>query len=272
MLSLFLSLAIYMQVEALVAQLGDNDFRTREAASAKLLEVGSPALPRLALAASSDTDLEIQHRAERLIPEIKIKKRSVVRSSLLKITNKPMLNGWAGVGVVIKSDENESIGLTSYGSFNKFSVEIDGAEYQAKILSKSVSDSIVLFSFPKGGLTPVGFAEVDEPSSQAFVIDPYADTPVDRELNWLKNDTIYGPIFEAGDSSIRFGTFIFDFENSKPVIRGTAHYTLSGYQGKTGHFLSSSSTKFLRDYVKNPPKSTDTETVPPSGEYDPAQP
>ena len=55
------------QVDALINQLGDVDFKTREAATDKLLAMGSAALPALKAAITSAGDPEICSRADALV-------------------------------------------------------------------------------------------------------------------------------------------------------------------------------------------------------------
>jgi hypothetical protein len=57
-------------VEALVRQLGDEDFEKREEAGEELRAVGRAALPRLQKAAANDADVEVRRRAGALIEEI----------------------------------------------------------------------------------------------------------------------------------------------------------------------------------------------------------
>jgi len=57
------------EVDALIAQLGHDDFRIREEASTKLQKIGKPAIPSLKQAMSS-ADPEVQSRAEMLIKRI----------------------------------------------------------------------------------------------------------------------------------------------------------------------------------------------------------
>jgi hypothetical protein len=59
------------KLDPLIRQLGDDDFRKRDAASAAILEIGKPALPTLAKAARSG-DPEVANRASQLIEEIKL--------------------------------------------------------------------------------------------------------------------------------------------------------------------------------------------------------
>ncbi len=54
------------RIKALVEQLGDDDFDKREAASAKLLEMGDKAIPALTWAMTKSPDLEVRARAWRL--------------------------------------------------------------------------------------------------------------------------------------------------------------------------------------------------------------
>jgi uncharacterized protein (TIGR03067 family) len=58
------------QVVQLIRQLGDDDFRKREAASTELTALGEPALAALKKAATSDDDPEIRRRAEGIIQTI----------------------------------------------------------------------------------------------------------------------------------------------------------------------------------------------------------
>jgi hypothetical protein len=58
------------RVAALIKQLGDGAFATREAASKELVDIGAPALAALRKAATSSADLEIRRRAERIIQTI----------------------------------------------------------------------------------------------------------------------------------------------------------------------------------------------------------
>src|SRR3954453_19931172 len=54
------------EVERLIEQLGDDDFDTREAATARLKLAGEPALDALHKALTSD-DLEVRRRARRIV-------------------------------------------------------------------------------------------------------------------------------------------------------------------------------------------------------------
>src|SRR5687768_12327833 len=56
-------------IPALVRQLGDADFRTREAAHNRLREIGKPAMPALRDALSGD-DPEVCSRADSLLRQI----------------------------------------------------------------------------------------------------------------------------------------------------------------------------------------------------------
>src|SRR5262245_6884322 len=58
------------RVAQLIRQLGDDDFRKREAASKGLAAIGEPALAALKKAAASDADPEIRRRAEGIIQTI----------------------------------------------------------------------------------------------------------------------------------------------------------------------------------------------------------
>jgi uncharacterized protein (TIGR03067 family) len=55
------------RIARLIRQLGDADFRKREAASKELTAVGEPALAALRTAAASDADPEVRHRAQGII-------------------------------------------------------------------------------------------------------------------------------------------------------------------------------------------------------------
>src|SRR4051812_7332125 len=57
------------EVERLIAQLGDDDFHTREEATARLKLAGEPALPALHEALRSD-DLEVRHRVSRVVSAV----------------------------------------------------------------------------------------------------------------------------------------------------------------------------------------------------------
>ena len=54
------------EVARLVGQLGDDDFDTREAATARLKQIVEPALDALNKATTSD-DLEVRDRARRIV-------------------------------------------------------------------------------------------------------------------------------------------------------------------------------------------------------------
>ena len=60
------------EVARLIEQLGDDDFDTREAATARLTLAGEPALDALHKALSSD-DLEVRYRARRIIAAVENK-------------------------------------------------------------------------------------------------------------------------------------------------------------------------------------------------------
>jgi len=74
------------RVRALIAQMGDDDYRVRESASAKLGLLGEPALPYLEKAAKGD-DVEIKARCEFLIARIRAvvadRTREFLQSDLL---------------------------------------------------------------------------------------------------------------------------------------------------------------------------------------------
>jgi WD40 repeat protein len=63
------------EIDKLIRQLGDEDFDTREAATAKLAEVGEPALPALKKAAAESRDVEVKQRAAKLVARIEKEKR-----------------------------------------------------------------------------------------------------------------------------------------------------------------------------------------------------
>jgi len=69
-------------VDQLIRQLGDEDFDVREAATAKLAEVGEAALPALKKAAAESRDVEVKRRAAALVARIEKEKRG----DLLTIT------------------------------------------------------------------------------------------------------------------------------------------------------------------------------------------
>jgi hypothetical protein len=54
-------------IDHLIAQLGDNRFHDREAATAALTDIGGPALPGLRKAAAESSDPEIRRRAKQLV-------------------------------------------------------------------------------------------------------------------------------------------------------------------------------------------------------------
>src|SRR2546428_2390316 len=60
------------EIARLVKQLGSSDFRTRDAATKRLQEIGEPALDALNKAATSK-DLEMRRRAEQVIAVIENK-------------------------------------------------------------------------------------------------------------------------------------------------------------------------------------------------------
>jgi uncharacterized protein (TIGR03067 family) len=62
-----------VQIEKLVAQLGDDSFARREAASEELGSIGELALPALHKAAASSDDLEIRARADIIAAEITVR-------------------------------------------------------------------------------------------------------------------------------------------------------------------------------------------------------
>lgn len=57
-------------IDTLIQQLGSDDFRTRESATAALERIGVPALPALQKAATGHADLEARRRAASLVPRI----------------------------------------------------------------------------------------------------------------------------------------------------------------------------------------------------------
>ena len=58
------------RIAALIKQLGDDEWRTREAASKALAEIGRPALEALKKAATTSKDAEVVWRAEALVKQI----------------------------------------------------------------------------------------------------------------------------------------------------------------------------------------------------------
>ena len=58
------------RITALIAQLGDNSFARREAASKALVAIGPPAFAALRKAARSSADLEVRKRAQRALRAI----------------------------------------------------------------------------------------------------------------------------------------------------------------------------------------------------------
>src|SRR5262245_36869004 len=77
------------RVAQLIRQLGDDDFRKREAASKQLTAIGEPALPALKTAAS-DADAEIRRRAKRII--------QTITGRLAGDEQKRLEGTWVGVG------------------------------------------------------------------------------------------------------------------------------------------------------------------------------
>jgi uncharacterized protein (TIGR03067 family) len=55
------------QIAQLIKQLGDDEFKKREAASKALEAIGEPALPALRKAIASSSDLEVRRRASELV-------------------------------------------------------------------------------------------------------------------------------------------------------------------------------------------------------------
>src|SRR5262245_27012428 len=81
-LLLLLLFSMPQDAGALVAQLGAEDIEQREAAQAKLVELGLPALAHLELAAGSK-DPEVRARAEAAILEIRrLDRRRILRAEL----------------------------------------------------------------------------------------------------------------------------------------------------------------------------------------------
>src|SRR4051812_43483250 len=60
------------ELDRLIANLGNDDFRVREEATHKLYKIGKPAIPALRQALSSD-DPEVQSRAQLIIKRIEIR-------------------------------------------------------------------------------------------------------------------------------------------------------------------------------------------------------
>src|SRR5438552_3974190 len=60
------------EIDRLVKQLGDDDFKKREAATKRLTEIGEPALDAVTKATTSD-DAEVRHRAEDILAVIENK-------------------------------------------------------------------------------------------------------------------------------------------------------------------------------------------------------
>src|SRR5262245_14412515 len=58
------------RIASLIRQLGDDEFKKREAASKELDAIGEPALSALRKAAASSDDLEIRRRAQRILRTI----------------------------------------------------------------------------------------------------------------------------------------------------------------------------------------------------------
>jgi hypothetical protein len=75
--------------EQLIERLGSNDFRTREAASRALSDLGIAALPALRKA-QNHPDPEVRRRLEELIPDLESRTALEPRRVTLKVTNRPV--------------------------------------------------------------------------------------------------------------------------------------------------------------------------------------
>jgi hypothetical protein len=75
-------------VDRLIRQLGSERFREREAASRALNGLGEPALAALRRAAAGGNDLEIQHRAGKLVRSIEGRVLAEVKESKLGFRDK----------------------------------------------------------------------------------------------------------------------------------------------------------------------------------------
>jgi uncharacterized protein (TIGR03067 family) len=77
------------RIVQLIRQLGDDNFRKREAASKQLTAIGEPALPALKKAAASDADAEIRRRARGIV--------QTITSRLAGDEQKRLEGTWVGV-------------------------------------------------------------------------------------------------------------------------------------------------------------------------------
>ncbi len=104
-------------VEQLVQQLGDNDYRKRDAASHALQIAGVRALPALRIALSH-TDAEVRRRASELIPAVEAAVLLAPKRITFKTVNKPVKDAFAELirqtGYQIEYNVNDPSRLYSF--------------------------------------------------------------------------------------------------------------------------------------------------------------
>jgi uncharacterized protein (TIGR03067 family) len=92
-------------VTRLIAQLGDDVFARREAATRQLKQIGEPALESLRKAAAADRDPEIRARARRIIPAITA---FLTKRELKKLQGTWVLVSRAEGGEVIRATDDST--------------------------------------------------------------------------------------------------------------------------------------------------------------------
>jgi hypothetical protein len=98
------------RIAELIAQLGDDDFDKREAASAALAKFGEPALAALLKAAGASEDAEVRLRAVSLI--------ETIETSLPYLFNGKDLTGWRGLQECWSVRDGALVGTTEHGAID----------------------------------------------------------------------------------------------------------------------------------------------------------
>lgn len=157
--------AIHIQV--LIAQMGDDVFRTRERANRELYKIGKPALPYLLHTLRASSDPEIRHRAAPLVRRIHYTYYSEQIVGLEKMHCRIVCGYTKMTGVVVHSTKDKSYVLTCVFGNNHHDGEpdqanpdeakiiYDGKEYTATLIKKTEDENeygLALLSFDKGSL------------------------------------------------------------------------------------------------------------------------